>query len=62
MRAGSARCEGVPLLQRRRPTTAEQPTLEVGRRMVDILLARLAGLPPEQVTRLSIWIADRGSQ
>ncbi len=43
-------------------TTVEQPTLEVGRRVVEILLARIAGEPAERVTILPTRIVDRGSQ
>jgi len=43
-------------------TTVEQPTLAVGRTMIEILLARIAGERVERVTMLPTTIIDRGSQ
>ena len=43
-------------------TTVEQPTVAVGRTMIEILLARIAGERVERVTMLPTTIIDRGSQ
>jgi DNA-binding LacI/PurR family transcriptional regulator len=42
-------------------TTVEQPTLEVGRRMVDVLLRLIDGKPTDRITVLPTTIVDRSS-
>ena len=42
-------------------TTVEQPTLDVGRRMVEVLLRLIDGQPTDRVTMLPTRIVDRSS-